>query len=111
MWILKQKTTFSDSHYFNFPTSGFASGCNLNDIISSTDPFYDLFNFSPTEDVSIIKPSVEKTFIPNNDNPYYIDFDYYYYYYYYYESSDQKMMNDDDSSISNSKKLYTIKVI
>jgi hypothetical protein len=28
--------------YYNFPTSGFAYGCNLNDVISSLDPFHDL---------------------------------------------------------------------
>jgi hypothetical protein len=28
--------------YYNFPTSGFAYGCNLNDVISSLDPFHGL---------------------------------------------------------------------
>jgi hypothetical protein len=30
------------SKYFYYPSSGFAEGCNLYDIISSLDPFTDL---------------------------------------------------------------------
>ena len=30
------------ARYYDFPISGFASGCNLHDVINSLDPFYGL---------------------------------------------------------------------
>lgn len=36
---MKNYASTSRSKYYYFPTKGFAPGCNLKDIISSTDPF------------------------------------------------------------------------
>ena len=42
-WVFTQnKTQLKD--YFGFPGSGYAYGCNLNDVISSTDSFTSLFD-------------------------------------------------------------------
>ena len=42
-WVFSQdKSNFKD--YFGFPRSGYAYGCNLDDVISSTDSFTSLFN-------------------------------------------------------------------
>ena len=42
-WVLTQNN-FQLKDYFGFPRSGYAYGCNLNDVISSTDSFRSLFD-------------------------------------------------------------------
>ena len=38
-WMNLYASPTSRSKYYYFPTRGFAIGCNLNDVISSTAPF------------------------------------------------------------------------
>jgi hypothetical protein len=48
-WALQQmnlpngtQRTVQELNYFGFPANGFGNGCNLEDIVSSTDPFVGL---------------------------------------------------------------------
>lgn len=41
-WMHRYTTPMARSNYYYFPSTGFAPGCNLRDVISSNDPFIQL---------------------------------------------------------------------
>lgn len=69
-WLLANSgnQTLDELDYLQFPQSGYARGCNLNDIVSEVDPFVDLFApFASADDDNCDGFSTSVSTIPVDD--------------------------------------------
>ena len=65
-WMHRYTTPMARSNYYYFPSTGFAPGCNLRDVISSNDPFIQLSRKENNDQPYTVKVSnltVKNTFI------------------------------------------------
>lgn len=68
-WSKFYTSSSGRENYYNFPKSGFAQGCNLDDIISSTNPFRNLESDSSNNPYTV-KDLFDKFSFPNTPYTY-----------------------------------------